>query len=366
MKVISFTFGKDLVHKFVTLSNSIYKDDPNWIPPFTKHVEWRLSPSNPFFSYGSIRNFMVFSNKEVWGRISAIINNKAISDGKPTGYLGFFESVNNFDAAYALISAGLEYLSDKGIRAVYGPINFSTWYEYRFMTRGFEKAPFVFEPHNPRWYPQFFLDLKFTPVKTYNSALIQDFLPLLESTKEMRERFFKTGYHVRTLNRFNRKKDYRLLYDLSTSIFKNNWGYTNISLSEFEALYFSTNRAISPEHIFFAYDSSGRPIGFAVTFPNFYRAVKMMKGSMDLKSKLTFMANCSNTDTLIVKTLGVLPGLRKVRVGPVLFNLVYDMAIRNGYKKIILALMAEGNTIRKIDVTADLSYKEYVLYEYRL
>jgi hypothetical protein len=59
------------------------------------------------------------------GRVAAFINRKkAFTFQQPTGGMGFFECVNDKEAAQILFDACRTWLEERGMQAMDGPINF--------------------------------------------------------------------------------------------------------------------------------------------------------------------------------------------------------------------------------------------------
>ena len=365
MKMVVFDFEPKLLREFIGLSWKVHKEDPFWIPPFEKKILKQLSPRNSFFTYGEIENFMVLENKDVLGRISAIVNRKAIENGEQIGFLGFFECIDDFSVAEKLLSESTEYLYQRGIRKIRGPINFSTWHTYRFMTQGFETLPFFLEPFNPPYYPSFFERYGIQKVMTYFSNLLENYEHQIQNAEVLRQKFFASGHTVRQIDLNSIHSELRLLYELSTRSVENSCGYTEISFSEFSGLYDGFQRLIDPELVLFAYNSNRKPIGFIFCIPNFAEAIRRMDRKTSLYAKLK-LAN-RRADALIIKTMGVIPEARQSGVGSALMALMHKTAKRKRYSKVIHALMRGDNTvIRKMSERGGKIFKEYAVYELTL
>ena len=62
--------------KFIKVPWKIYKGDPNWVPPLLMEQRAVLNTKkNPFFLHSEIQNYLAYRDKELVGRISAIIDN---------------------------------------------------------------------------------------------------------------------------------------------------------------------------------------------------------------------------------------------------------------------------------------------------
>jgi len=363
MKIERFSIEPKTLWEFITLSEKIYHADPRCIPPSKEKVFTQLSQEAPFFGKGELIHFLAREGGKPVGRISAMINSRALEDGQPIGYLGFFECLQDYAIAEKLLDASLDWLRERKISIVRGPINGSTWHSYRFLTKGFEQAPFLLEPYNPDYYPSFFERFGFRVKKKYYSSIVTYHERQIQSAEEKFEKFTELGYSTRPLDLKNFERELRLLYELSIEIFRDNWEYTEISWKEFSALYDGLERLIDPELVLFAYDPQKKPVGFVFAIPDYAEAVRQMGGASTLLSRLRFVLTRRKPEAAIVKTLGVLPEIRQAGVGSVLVALVHRIIQQKGYTKAIHALMSEENASRKISEKSGEAFKEYAVYE---
>ena len=116
MQLIEVTDKKTrkLFHKVPHL---IYSDDPNWACPLELMVEEIFTRGkNKTFNNGkAIRWVLIDENKNLLGRIAAFINfNTAKTYEQPTGGCGFFECVNNQEAANKLFDAAVDWTDNSG------------------------------------------------------------------------------------------------------------------------------------------------------------------------------------------------------------------------------------------------------------
>ena len=100
---------------FLDVPARIYANDPNWVPPLRSSVAKQFAPSNPFFQYGKLQQFIALSQEagsaQAVGRIVAAVNHRLVErEGQNVGLLGFFECVQDFAVAQALLEAACQWL----------------------------------------------------------------------------------------------------------------------------------------------------------------------------------------------------------------------------------------------------------------
>ena len=130
--------------------------DPNWIPPLKKEVAKLLDPkAHPFWQFAEQRLFLAQRNGEIVGRIAAIVdhNYNRFHDER-MGIWGFFECANDLEAAAALLGGVEEWLREKGMTFIRGPLNPSTNYEGGLLIEGYEQRPVFMMTYNPPYYPE--------------------------------------------------------------------------------------------------------------------------------------------------------------------------------------------------------------------
>jgi hypothetical protein len=110
---------------FLEIPVGLHKADPNWIRPLDKDIEEVFDPAkNKFFKQGECVRWILMddSNKPI-GRIAAFTNKKYKQE-QPTGGTGFFECINDQAAANFMFDHCKQWLQERGMEAMDGPINF--------------------------------------------------------------------------------------------------------------------------------------------------------------------------------------------------------------------------------------------------
>src|SRR5690606_14936748 len=103
-----------------------YKNDNNYISPLDNDVQAIFDPTrNNFFKHGVCKRWLLFQDNKVIGRIAAFIDyEKSKTKEAPTGGIGFFESINDKNAAFLLFDTAIDWLKSMDMKMVEGPINF--------------------------------------------------------------------------------------------------------------------------------------------------------------------------------------------------------------------------------------------------
>lgn len=372
--LVSFQFDSAHLDAFIDLPFQIYKRDHKWIPPGRAGVRAQLARSNPWFQRGEARHFLIPG----LGRVSAFClrspssESQASPSGGPTlapgdevGTLGFFECVQDFSVCERLLEAAIGWLRDRGISTIRGPMNFDTWHSYRFVTSGFEAMPpFLLEPYNPPYYPEFWRRFGFEESAHYVSNVHEDLPALAESLRRHHEKSERSGFTFRGFQPDRFEDELKLFYDLSCEIFRDNWGYRPIGFDEFAGMYRPSRKLLDPGLVWFAYDPQGAPIGFIFGVPDLAGPVRAMRGRGGVLGALSFLAARRKPAAALLKTIGVLPASRGTNVGFALCYRHYRHMVEAGYRTGVHALMIQANTSRRMSETkGGHTFREYAVYD---
>jgi hypothetical protein len=134
------------VKEFLLLPVKLYTDSKAWIRPLDKDVENVFdAEKNKSFRDGECARWILKDETGVTiGRVAAFIQRKTVNRGndQPTGGMGFFECIENEEAAFTLFDTCKGWLQARGMEAMDGPINFGSrekW--WGLLVDGFDQEP---------------------------------------------------------------------------------------------------------------------------------------------------------------------------------------------------------------------------------
>jgi hypothetical protein len=149
--------------EWLRLPWSIYRNDTNWIPHLKQDVAKVFDPKqNKLLKAGDgpagkvIRWVLRDAKGGTIGRVAAFINPKtAYTEKQPTGGMGFFECIDDQDAANRLLDAARDWLSAQGMQAMDGPINLGDRNMFwGLLIENFTDPPLYGTNYNPPYYRQ--------------------------------------------------------------------------------------------------------------------------------------------------------------------------------------------------------------------
>jgi len=290
-------------------------------------------------------HLVVLDNKLPIARASIWWNDTPTIEEKHVGAIGHFAAANKPSAIF-LLDKVCEIFKDHNVTTMIGPMNGNTWRTYRFITQSDELPIFFLEPENPDEYPDYFLKAGFVPIEEYESEIDYDLTFQDKRLISIAERVKEEKITIRKLNKDEFEQELNKIYEISVSSFKDNILYTPMNKQEFVQQYLPLKELIIPEFVLIAEDVNKNPIGFMFGLPDINQQKRGQK-----------------IDTVIFKTLAVLPEKRSIGLGTLLLNKVREAACQMNYNKAICALMHKANNSRNIAAHYAKTFRTYTLYK---
>lgn len=323
---------------FIELSVRLYKDSPYWIRPLNNDIRNIFdSGKNPCFKNGEcVRWLLKNESGEYVGRVAAFINRKTCGlDKYKVGQMGFFECIDEREAAFRLFDQCREWLQSKGMDAMEGPVNFGERIEWwGLLVDGFDRYPNYAMPYTHAYYVKFFEEYGFRDFfkqYTYRNRLAVESLAPVVVWKA--DRLLKNpDYSVHTYREIGKQK----AIDALLEVYNKAWnlevhGVDGITREQVEAIYKSLRPIIDPDLIYFAY-YQGQPIGFFLMFPEINHALRHLNGKMNLWGILKFIyyRHIRKIDVALGQLFGVVPEFQSKGVEAAMIKRFCETVVKSG------------------------------------
>ncbi len=358
--------GRKDLHRFVMFPWSIYRDDPNWVPPLIADVKKMFQPEkHPFHQHAEVEPFLAFREGNLVGRIAAIVNHRhnEFHDEK-TGFFGFFESINDPLVSGALLEKAAAWVTERGMERIRGPANFSTNEECAMLVDGFDAAPYIMMPYNPSYYPKLIEAAGFAKVKDliayhWNHEEIPD-----QWTRLAERIIEREGVTVRSLDMKSYSDEILRFREVYNQAWERNWGFVPMTDAEIVHMAKELKPAINPDLVLFL-ERETKPIGFALSLPDANQALRHANGRLFPFGLLKILYYARKIRSARVLVLGILEEYR----GKGLDILLYLQLIRNGARHGIREgefswILEDNDAIRRpMEKLGGKVYKTYRFYE---
>jgi hypothetical protein len=278
--------------EFLQLPVRLYKHDKTWIRPLDKDIEAVFDPKkNKYFEKGEcIRWILKDDAGQTIGRVAAFINrNIDFADlGQPTGGMGFFECIQDKQAAFTLFDAAKQWLQARGMEAMDGPINFGDrdrW--WGLLVEGFVEPNYGMLYHFP-YYQELFEAYGFQEYfqqYTYTRDVMEPLHPIV--VRKAERVFQNTAYAFRHIEKDKIEKygeDLRTIYNKAWA---NHKGVPEMTREQVKVIMKEFKPILDENIVWFAYHNE-EPIGFFVMLPEMNQIFRYVNGKLNLIGILKF------------------------------------------------------------------------------
>lgn len=348
MKLIEVN-NEAIRREFYDVARTLYADDDQWVCLLDAEIEDIFNPENNilFRDGDAIRWILKDDAGKAIGRVAAFYNHdKAAKNEQPTGGLGFFECTNNQAAANMLFNACRDWLKEKGMEAMDGPITFGeNITHWGLLIEGFT-LPVYGMPYNFPYYKELFEGYGFN---TY----YEQFSYEKDLSEPFPERQVKFSFHLKDkfqLEHFSFRKKEKYLNDICT-IYNAVWkdfheDYTPLDYTEIDKVMNKAKAIINEELIWFVYDQ-GKPVGMVIVFPDVNQILKKLgNGQLNFWNKLKFLYHKKSGTITRARQLitAVIPEYQRSGVTGLLFLTMVDAVKKNKIKTLDMSWVGDYNT----------------------
>ena len=311
MKLIEVKSTKDK-KRFLDVARIIYKDDPAFVCPLDSQIEDVFDPEkNVFAREGHFcRWYMEDEKGALIGRVAAFINKrKAWVYEKPTGGMGFFECINNKKAAFMLFDCCMEWLKERGMKAMLGPINLGENDKFWGLLVENYDTPAFGMAYNKDYYQSFFTEYGF-------NVHFEQLTNRLILNKKYPERFYKIaewllkkpGYTYAHFTYKNKQKYIRDFVEIYNDAWSSHNNFTPVTSEDIEEQLMEAKPFLVEEFVWFAYYND-EPVSLYVMLPDINYILRYFNGKMNLLNKIRFI--CLVKKRIIQRARIVVMGVKK-------------------------------------------------------
>jgi len=359
---------RDLRH-FTQLPWQLYSDDLAWVPPLLFDLKKLLSPKkHPFHKHADVQYFLARLNGQVVGRIAAIVNHRHIQfHNESVGFVGFLERMDDQEVARALLAAAEQWVGQRGVRSIRGPMSFSTNEECGLLVDGFHTTPMVMMPHHRPYYARLLRVAGYAKAKDLFAYLIDlredATIPgrLVQGVERLRK---KQAITIRSIDLHRFTEEIRVLHAIYHRAWAQNWGFVPMTEAEVDLLA-STLRLVADPRLCLIAELENRPVGFALALPDYNQALRHMNGRLFPFGFLKFLWYRRRIDALRILLLGTNPDVRVRGLDAMLYLKLWQDVPAYGYRLVECSWILEDNWAmqRGLERMGAQIYKTYRIFE---
>jgi GNAT superfamily N-acetyltransferase len=358
---------------FIRLPWSIYRDDPNWVPPLLFERRQFLNPKNPYFKHAQFQSWLAYRDSRAVGRISAQIDELHLQRYEDaTGFFGMLEAEDDPHIFQALTGTAEDWLRQKGMHRILGPFNLSINQECGLLVDGFDTPPMVMMGHARRYYDRGIEGQGYTQAKDLLAYIIPADFKL---TSAMQSIIRKAEKHVkiRNLRKSDFKKDLNIIRDIFEDAWSHNWAFIPFTEEEFDHLGKELKQLVPEEFVAIA-EVDQVPAAMIIGFPNINEIIRDLDGRLLPLGwlKLLWRLKVTLPSTARVPLMGICQKYQKTPLGAALALMIIETVrsagLRRRTKEVELSWILEDNRGMRnmIEALGGTAYKRYRIYSKQL
>ncbi len=356
--------------QFIKFMWKIYEGNPYWVPPLLMDRRKLIDrKNNPFYKHARMEMFLAEQDGEIVGRIAAIVNdNHNKEHNENAGFFGFFECVDDQIVANTLFDHAAQWLKTQRVDVMRGPASPSVNDEYGLLIEGFELPPAILMSYNPPYYQKLVESYGFKKAKDLYAYHVHSNKVFTEKLKRVSEIVKnKSGVVFRSLDMKRYDEDVKTIRELYNQGWSRNWGEVPMTPEEFDYVAKDLKPIVDPELVIIA-EVRGRPIGFALSLPDYNMVLKDNTKGYLVPALIRMMLFKKKIDFIRIIILGVIPEYLNSGIGGVLFYETGMRSVKQGYPHGEASWILEDNVmmLRGAELMRGDRWKTYRVFDYKL
>ncbi len=352
---------------FINFPYELYKNDPVWVPRLKVDVKHVLGDKNPFWQHADKVLFLAVREGRIAGRISGTVDYNYIKFQKErVGFFGFFECVNDYEVAGALLDSVKEWLLKKDIEKIIGPFSPSTNDEVAFLLEGYDLSPYLMMPYNPPYYHDLMEKCGMRKAKDLVAFSLGLDNVNIQRYKKLEKRIMARipEIKIKPIDLADYEKESRKVEEIYNNAWEKNWGFVPWTHEEFYDIVKTLKPLLAPGLALIA-TADDRPVGVCIVVPNYNTVLKKINGKLNLPGIIKFLYYKKKIKGMRMMVLGVVKEYRNRGIEGLFFTRILESSRKLGYKSSEASWILEDNTViiqSGLKLGAKL-YKKYRVYE---
>ncbi len=363
--------------EFAKFPYHLYENDPYWVPPIFMDRVALLDPAkHPFWEHADQQLFLAMRGEEVVGTIGAHVNHLHNEvHGDKVGFFGFFEVIEDYGVAEALLNSAAGWLREQGMEAIRGPENPSQNEEVGLLVDGFDSPPVIMMTYNPRYYEDLIERAGFAKAQDLYAWMIRTDIFDYE-VQRLPRKFLRVAEQARqredlVVRKFDKKnfdREVEIAKVVYNAAWEMNWGFVPFTDHEIDHLAQELKPILDPDLIYIA-EVDGKPAGITLGIPDVNQALLKARARPNMWSLpltlVKFLWHRRKIDTFRALIMGVLPEYRTMGIDALFYAETARAAFAKGYEYCEMSWILESNDMvnRIIERLGGRIYKTYRIYE---
>ncbi len=351
--IIKEVITKKDLRDFICLPAKIHKDEADWLPPIYMD-EWELFDKNrnKSFQYAEAVMYLAYRGKKPAGRIMGLLNNRYNSiHNENHGRFCFMECYEDREIVHALISKVEEWVKERGVTKIVGPLGFSEKDPQGFQIEGFEYPQIMTTTTNSPYMPRMIEWEGYVKEVDLVNYLIETPDKLPELYSRVYSRLERAG-EFRIIE-FRSKKEispYIIpVLELMNDTFSEIYGFVPLNDKEKKDLAKRYLPILDPNFIKVV-EKDGELVGFVIAMPDVSMGIKACNGKFFPFGIFRILKELKTSKRLMLMIGGIKKAYRGQGVDVLMAVKMYESAVRHKMTLIDSHLILEDNLKMRAEV----------------
>lgn len=347
----------------------VYRGDPLWTPPLLPQLVERLEPvRNPVIAEGLCEVFVAWRGNEPVGTIVAAEDTTRNGDwAEDNAMFGFFECIEDYDVAAALLDAAVGWARERGRSRIWGPWRLDYEDAHGLLVKGWDRPAVVMCAHNPPYYPALVERYGFLKGRRDSLAFAFDRLP--GGGDPIPEKLHRVAELVKRRGRVSVRRanfdDWDNELEMAVDILQRGLAVLDERgfwpLERFRTHAETLRPLLDPDFVLFG-EIDGKPVGWVMGLPDLNQAICAANGLRHpWDYPRLWLALRRQPDCISMKSIAVDPDYWNRGIDALMVYEFARKAIAKGYKWADLSLTGEDNPMTP-RLSTNLGAKEYKRY----
>lgn len=315
---------KDL-KKFIKFPLSLYKKDPNYVPPLILDELDMFNPKkNGAFEHSKARCWIAINNGKIVGRIAAIWN-KAYNKKTNKKQMRFsrYDVIDDFEVSKALFDTLKKFAKECKLNEIVGPMGFSDVDYEGLLVEGFDTPSMCITMHNFPYYKEHLIKLGFIKEIDWLEYRIQ----LPEKVDERLDVIAQKILESRDfeIRRFKNSKEMQPTVHeailLMNEVYSHLYGYVPQNEQQIKEIQAKFKMVLNPRFVFTVINKKNDElIGYGLIAPNLSKPFKKCWGRLLPFGIFHLLRGIKKFDTVDLYSIGVKKEYQNTGVNAIILN----------------------------------------------
>ena len=321
--------------QFVEFQYQLYKDCPQFTPPFKNDIYMMMNKrKHPFYDHSDSDHFLAVRDGKVVGKIAALENKpfNVYHECKDAEFY-LFDCIDDQEVANALFDRVKNWAKNRGLTRIVGPKGYGPLDGYGILIEGFQHRQMMnMMNYNYSYYRTLVETYGFTKEVDFVSSYVklQEF-ELPEKVAHAVEIVKKRG-SLRVMNFRDTRHVLEWKYKIKEAYnkaFVNNWEYYPLSDKELEYAVSNAIQVVLPELLQIILNKDDEIVGFVLPFPDVSAAMQQGKGKLGPIQIFRLLKELKTTNWLDFNGIGILPEYQGMGGNALIFDALHRAAKQN-------------------------------------